>query len=99
MRVGIVNKETWAFFDEIYADLSAHHQTSLFKTRTINPPFFKERINRYLFNRDLRTFMGANRVVFFEWASELLQAATQLPKACGIVTRIHRYEMYRFVEQ
>jgi glycosyltransferase involved in cell wall biosynthesis len=98
MRVGIVNQETWAFFDEIYADLSDHHQTSLFESRTINPPFFKERLNRRLFTHDLKAFLGANQVVFFEWASEMLQAATQLPKTCGIVTRLHRYEMYQFVE-
>jgi glycosyltransferase involved in cell wall biosynthesis len=38
-------------------------------------------------------------VVFFEWASELLVAATQLPKVCGIVTRLHRYEMYEWADR
>jgi glycosyltransferase involved in cell wall biosynthesis len=38
-------------------------------------------------------------VVLFEWASELLVAASHLPKACPIVTRLHRYEMYQWAHQ
>jgi glycosyltransferase involved in cell wall biosynthesis len=43
--------------------------------------------------------MQANDVVFFEWASELLAAASQLPKTCSIVTRLHRYEMYQWADR
>jgi glycosyltransferase involved in cell wall biosynthesis len=43
--------------------------------------------------------MQVNDVVFFEWASELLSIATHLPKRCGIVTRLHRYEMYEWVDR
>ena len=55
--------------------------------------------DRALFRRDLSQFLRKNEVVFFEWASELLVAATQLPKTCGIITRLHRYEMYRWVDK
>lgn len=99
MRVGVAIEETWDFFDDVFADLSANYQTSLFSPRTIKSPFFHERINKYLFRHDLQSFMRVNDVVFFEWASRLLAAATQLPKSCGIVTRLHRYEMYKWVEQ
>ena len=99
MKLGIVIEETWDFLHEIYADLSEHHQVSLFKRKTVDPPFFKERINRYKLNQDLQTFMRENDVLFFEWASELLALATHLPKTCGIVTRLHRYEMYQWVDQ
>ena len=98
MRVGIAIEETWAFLNEIHTHLSEHHEVSLFKRRVIDPPFFKERSNRYLFRRDLSSFMRRNDVVFFEWASELLVAATALPKTCGIVTRLHRYELYQWAE-
>jgi len=99
MRLGILNEETWDFFQEIYDDLSRYHQTRLFTRRKINLPFFHERVNRRLFRSDLMSFMQTNDVLFFEWASELLVAATHLPKVCGIVTRLHRYELYQWVDR
>jgi glycosyltransferase involved in cell wall biosynthesis len=99
MKLGIVNPETWAFFREVYADLAQHHQTKLFETRQIRPLLFRERLNKHLFSRDLRAFLRSHDVVFFEWASELLALASRLPKTCGIVTRLHRYEMYRWADQ
>jgi glycosyltransferase involved in cell wall biosynthesis len=99
MRLGIAINEAWGFFNEIYAALAEHHQTSLFKQRIFRLPFLYTRINRYLFRHDLQAFMQANDVVFFEWASELLVAATHLPKVCGIVTRLHRYEMYECADR
>ena len=98
MRVGVAIEETWSFFHEIYAELAQHHTISQFKRQTVHPPFFRERINRYLFQRDLSSLLRNNEVVFFEWASELLIAASQVEKTCGIVTRLHRYEMYQWVD-
>ena len=99
IRLGIAIHETWSFFNEIYSFLEDHYQTNLFKKRWINSPIFRERINRKLFQHDLSNLLRNNDVVFFEWASELLVAATKLPKVSGIVTRLHRYEMYQWVDQ
>jgi glycosyltransferase involved in cell wall biosynthesis len=99
MRVGIANEETWSFLHEIYADLAEHHDVSLYKRRTFHLPIFNSRVNRYLFYKDMRSFLTDNDVVFFEWASELLAVATHLPKECGIVVRLHRYEMYKWIER
>lgn len=99
MRVGIAIEETWDFFHDIYAELNTAFETSLFKRRTFHTPVFNMRINRMLFKNDLQRFMNKNDVVFFEWASELLVAATQQKKTCGIVTRLHRYEMYQWVDK
>lgn len=99
MQLGIAIEETRDFFDEIYADLAAHHQTSLFKRRDFSLPILYARINRYLLHHDLQAFMRASDVVFFEWATGLLASASHLPKACGIVTRLHRYEMYQWVDK
>lgn len=99
MQLGIAIEDTWDFFHEIYADLSDHYDVTLFRRRDFTLPFLNTRINRFLFWRDLRAFLQANDVVFFEWASELLAAATQLPKTCGIVTRLHRYEMYKWADK
>ena len=98
-RLGIAIQDTWSFFNEIYTDLQKHYEVSTFEQRTLNAPFFRERINARVFRRDLQKFLQRNDVVFFEWASELLVAASRLPKVCGIVTRIHRYEMYRWVDK
>ncbi len=99
MHLGIAIQETWNFFDDIYSDLSSSYQTSVFKYRTWKFPVFHTRINQYLFYHDLAAFMQKNDVVFFEWASGLLSVASHLPKVCGIVTRLHRYEMYTWVNR
>ena len=99
MHVGVVIEETWSFFQEIYAELQRYHDTGLFARRTVHPPFFEGRVNNYLFKHDLEGFLGSNQVVFFEWASELLVSSCRLPKTCGIVTRLHRYEMYQWAPQ
>ena len=99
MRIGVAIEETWGFFQEIYNDLQQHHEIDLFKRRHVKPPFFYERANRFLFQRDMNALLRANQVVFFEWASHLLAEAAALPKQCGIVTRLHRYEMYKWVDQ
>ena len=41
--------------------------------------------------------MKRNDVVYFEWASDSLAYASRLAKSCGIVARLHRYEMYQWV--
>jgi len=95
--LGVVIEETWDFFQEIYKDFSNNYQTSLFHRREVKLPFFYTRLNRYLLHHDLKKFMSDQDVVFFEWASELLMIATHLPKTCMIVTRLHRYELYKWV--
>jgi glycosyltransferase involved in cell wall biosynthesis len=99
LRIGIVTEETWDFLHDIYADLCSHHQVSIFQRRVTGWIFFRERRARALFLKDLTSFMRQNDIVFFEWASELLVTASRLPKTCAIVTRLHRYEMYKWADQ
>ena len=99
MKLGIAIEETWDFFREIHASLEADYDTHLFQRRRLRSGPMHTRINRWLFRHDLSSFLAANDVVFFEWASELLAAATQLPKQCGIVTRLHRYELYQWADR
>lgn len=99
LRVGVVNEETWGFFDQIYEVLRQHYETTVFQRRSTRSPVFYDRINRFLLQRDMQGFMRANDVVFFEWASELLAFASRLEKTCGIVTRLHRYELYQWVDR
>jgi glycosyltransferase involved in cell wall biosynthesis len=99
MNIGIVNEETWAFFGEVSEELASHHQTSLFLRRKSKLPILKERVNFHLLRKDLKALIHNNHVIFFEWASELLSAASHLPKTCGIITRLHRYEMYHWADK
>ena len=99
MKIGIAIEETWSFLHEIYADLQAHHTVTLFEPRQTGLPVFNQRLNSHLFRRNLRAFLQHNDVIFFEWASRLLAEASHMPKTCGIVTRLHRYEMYQWVDK
>ena len=101
MRLGVAINENdpWQFFQDIYQDLASRYTVDKFKARHLHMPILNERINRFLFFHDLNKFLKSHDVVFFEWASGLLVVASQLPKTCKIVTRIHRYEMYQWVSK
>lgn len=96
MNIGFVNEETWAFVNEIYAELDRRQSLIRFASQPHQIPLLAGRLNRGKFERDLRRFLAQNQVVFFEWASEILAAATRQTKTCAIVTRLHRYEMYHW---
>ena len=99
LKLGVANNETWSFFADIYADLEARFNTSLFEYEAWSLPVLRERTERIRLSRNLQTFLRANDVVFFEWASDLLATASQFPKTCGIVTRLHRYELYQWADR
>lgn len=99
MRIGVVNEDIWDFFNEVYDELKTHHQTMLFQRKSTQLPIFNARMNRYLLNRSMQDFLKENDVVFFEWASDLLVLASQLPKTCGLAVRIHRYDLYDWMDQ
>jgi glycosyltransferase involved in cell wall biosynthesis len=99
MRLGIAIEETWDFFHEVYADLRAHHDTTLYERRPVRLPLVGGRLDPYWFRRDMRSFLRRHDAVFFEWASELLATASTLPKTCGIVSRLHRYELYQWADR
>lgn len=99
MRIGIVINETWAFFQEIFDLFSERHQVSQYKRPQVRFPVFQHRLNRYSTRNSIDQFCKQNQVLFFEWASELLVQFSQHPKQCGIVARLHRYELYQWADQ
>lgn len=99
LRLGVVNQETWDFLAPLFSHFTQRYRTAVFNRRTIGLPIFNTRVNRSLLHHDLRTFMRANDVVFFEWASELLATATHLPKVTRLVVRLHRYELYEWADR
>lgn len=99
MRLGIVVDRKWDFFDDIFEELSNYHQIDSFQQRRYKLPFLLSRMSKRLYIRDFQKFLLNNDVVLFEWAGELLATASNLPKSCGIVTRLHRYELYRWADK
>ncbi|MCC7130466.1 MAG: hypothetical protein B6D39_02325 [Anaerolineae bacterium UTCFX2] len=99
MRIGIAIEETWAFFREIEQELSKYHQITQFHPTDTRFPIFYERLNARQLHRDWSSFLRSNQVVFFEWASGLLETASHFPKTCGMITRLHRYEMYHWAQK
>jgi glycosyltransferase involved in cell wall biosynthesis len=98
MNLGVAINDTWSFFNEIYEYFQDKHQTSLFIPEIKHLPIFRERFDRYQYRNQLNQFLSKNDVVFFEWSGELLAHATALPKQSGIVTRLHRYELYQWAK-
>jgi hypothetical protein len=96
-KIGVfVGEEMWTFFNEIYNDLNARYQTEVYKEKIYNTPLLYGRLNRWVFNRQLRSMLRRNDICFFEWASELLMHASHMPKQCAIVTRLHSFELYEW---
>lgn len=99
MKIGVVITETWGFFSEVYEILQENHTVSLFQPNIKNTLFFRERLQKIQYQNQLANFLHRQEVVFFEWASEILVHATRMPKKQGIITRLHRYEMYQWAKQ
>lgn len=83
----------WGFFKEIYAALSSAYQTQLFEEKIYQVPLLYGRLNRWVYQRQIRSLVENNDACFFEWASELLVPASMLPKRAPIITRLHSYEV------
>jgi glycosyltransferase involved in cell wall biosynthesis len=99
LKIGVAIQDTWAFFNEIYAELREYHDTKLFESRSHSMSVLNGRIKKFLIQQDLKNFLRTNDVAFFEWSSGLLAQASYLPKKAGIVTRLHRYELYQWAEK
>jgi glycosyltransferase involved in cell wall biosynthesis len=101
MRLGVANLETWIFLEEIYKHLSNRFETEVFKPAEWPLSLGQRKMSHYLLRRSLADFIRRNEVVFFEWASNLLVEASHLhrPGMAALVTRLHRYEMFQWVER
>jgi glycosyltransferase involved in cell wall biosynthesis len=99
MRVGVAisKQDPSRVINDIYQELISFHNVELLTHHSFRSPIFYYRIERFLGRYNLSRLMRRNNVVYFEWASDLLANATRLPKTCGIVTRLHRYEMFQWV--
>lgn len=83
----------WTFFKDIFADLSSHYDVDIFPNDATRSRFLPGRVNDWLHRERVRSVLTRNDVCFFEWASELLSIATQMPKVAPIVTRLHSFEL------
>lgn len=101
MKVGVANKETWIFLEDIYAYLDSRYETAIFRPGSWPLPVWQPKMAHYMLRRSLKEFIHEHDVVLFEWASELLVEASDVytPDAGALVTRLHRYEMFEWVER
>jgi glycosyltransferase involved in cell wall biosynthesis len=81
-----------------------------FEVRTYNPPQLTGDVAsaediRKLVTGHMNDLVNIEKVhnwadvVFYEWASRLLVKGTKKKKKCKIVTRLHRYEVYYYIDK
>jgi glycosyltransferase involved in cell wall biosynthesis len=83
----------WKFFTEIYEDLALHYETDVFTPKWVRLPFLTGRINNWAYRHAIRNILKDSDVSFFEWASEMLEVASHMPKYSPIITRLHSFEL------
>jgi len=89
----------WKFFKEIYEDFSIHYETNVFTPRQYRVPILSGRVNYWAYRNCIRNILKNSNVSFFEWASELLDVATHMPKYSPIVARLHSFELEEWADR
>lgn len=103
MKIGIANKETWIFLDDIHTSLQNQYPTTVFEPVRWPLPLMHRKMSHYLLRNSLKQFLRDCDVAFFEWASEFVveatDVATEMEAHAGIVVRLHRYEMFQWTHR
>lgn len=101
MKLGVANKETWIFLEDIVKYLSEKYPTDIFQATGWPLPVAQRKMTHWMLRRSLKQFIHRHDVVLFEWASELLVEASDVytPDAAAFVVRLHRYEMFQWVQR
>jgi glycosyltransferase involved in cell wall biosynthesis len=89
----------WKFFREIYEDFVDHYETRVFSPRAHHVPVLSGRLNGWAYRNGMRSILKQSDACFFEWASELLEAATHMPKYSPIITRLHSFELEEWADR
>ena len=85
----------WTFFNDIYDHLETRFETHLYQPpQKFKTPLLHGRLNRWAYRQSIRSVVQNCDLNFFEWASEYLQIASEMPKTNPIVTRLHSFELY-----
>jgi Glycosyltransferase len=97
VQLGVfVGENNWTFFKDIYEEMSTCFETRVFKRREFHTPLYSGKLNHLVFSRDIQELLNHCDVCFFEWASDLLAAASHMSKRCRIITRLHSFELYEW---
>lgn len=92
-RVGLVVDGTDHFVRPIEAAMRARYVVDRFLPRFVRAPIVGTSINKVLLDLQMRRFLLTHEVVLFEWAGSLLVRATNGPRLCKTVTRLHSIEV------
>jgi glycosyltransferase involved in cell wall biosynthesis len=99
-KLGVfVGEDNWTFFHDIYASLNAQYQIEIFKQQTVNTPLLHGRLNRWMYQNRIQSIRKNSDACFFEWASDLLAAASHMPRHGKIITRLHSFELYEWASK
>ena len=101
MNLGIIKhpNDTAGFLGDLLTEWQPHYAIEKFAPRFTKSPLMQERLNRRLLRRDFTQFVERQDVLFFEWASEYLAQVSHMPKTRPIVARLHRFEMFKWVDR
>lgn len=99
LGVFVGERGLWSFFKEIYEDLAVHYETEVFTPRDYQLPIMSGRINSWAYRNGVRRILRRSDVSFFEWASEMLEIASHLPKYSPIVARLHSFELEQWADR
>lgn len=80
------------FLENIIDYFSRKEEVRVFKTST-------ERILQGSAAQEVFSLMQWSDVSWFEWCEPPLTYASQFPKVCKVIVRLHRYEAYTFLPQ
>jgi glycosyltransferase involved in cell wall biosynthesis len=92
----LVGEDNWAFFADVARHLAAHYDTEVWAHQPLRVPVLRDRLSRWHGARALRRFLDRQDVCLFEWASDLLAAASQVPTTSTLLTRLHSFELFEW---
>jgi glycosyltransferase involved in cell wall biosynthesis len=94
LGVFVGERQNWTFFHDLFEDLNSDYSSLVFRPKTYDTPLLHGRLNRWSLRHGVSSILKRSDVAFFEWASDLLEIATHMPKYCPIVTRLHSFELH-----
>ena len=96
MKIGIVCNRYEHFVSKFEA-FKKHYDVRPFRSSKTNINI--GRYQNFLYKRDLKRLMRWSDVAFFEFANKPLAVASHMKKVSKIIARLHRYELFSWVDQ
>lgn len=93
MRVAVITPNWW-FFHDIFEELKQKYHVRAYRDKLTRLFNISYRMGRLAQKMEIFDLMRWSDLTFFDWASNLFQMGTRLPKLCKVLVRVHSYELY-----